>query len=97
MTAAPAADLVILSKAVPLLLPVLRAAEPLALAQAMDAHYDQVITALGLLTGQPDDVLRILPDGDLIDLLGQALDANAEALEGMARLAALDREAAHGH
>lgn len=96
MTAAPAADLVILSKAVPLLLPVLRAAEPVAMAHALDAHYDQVITALGLLTGQPDDVLRQLDEGDLIDLLGQTLGAHAEALETIARLAILDREAEHG-
>lgn len=83
------ADLVTLSKAIPMLLPVLRASNLPQLAAALDAHFDAANRALSLLTGQPVDVLAALGDDAWLDLLSQALDANSSDLERMAALAAL--------
>lgn len=92
-----AADLVTLSKAVPMLLPVLRAADPVELAGALDTHFAAANHALALLTGRPADALALLEPMAWVDLLGAALDANSAELEQMTRLADLAKDAGVEH
>lgn len=84
-----AADLVTLSKVVPMLLPVLRADDEAALAAALDAHFAAANQALALLTHEPVDALEMLAPMAWLDLLGAALDANSDALTRMAEIADL--------